>query len=84
MKCVSTVYAVGIAALMCGFLSNSDGATVHKGRTTRGFKNAALSTARGFGKRADHRAVVLDMDSGSDPGRELFGRILNDRPESDR
>lgn len=30
-----------------------------KGRTIRGFKNMDLSTARGFGKRADHLVVNL-------------------------
>ncbi|XP_025416327.1 allatotropins-like [Sipha flava] len=30
-----------------------------KGRTIRGFKNMDLSTARGFGKRADHYVMNL-------------------------
>lgn len=30
-----------------------------KGRTTRGLKNMDLSTARGFGKRAEHYAMNL-------------------------
>lgn len=44
-----------------------------KGRTIRGFKNMDLSTARGFGKRADHYAMDLlpsdlPMDNNKDDG----------------
>lgn len=84
MKSLSTVYA--LAATVCIVLTVTDGASTHsKPRTTRGFKNAALSTARGFGKRAPIHGLQLDLvDANNDPGRELFGRILNERTETDR
>lgn len=69
--------------ICCLVISIASAVPVHnRSRTTRGFKNAALSTARGFGKRADF--TRHDIDSDTDRNAEMFGKILRDRAETDR
>ncbi|VVC32682.1 EF-Hand 1, calcium-binding site,EF-hand domain pair,EF-hand domain [Cinara cedri] len=49
-----------------------------KGRTIRGFKNMDLSTARGFGKRAEHYALdLLPSDIFTDNKDERFNNKRN-------
>ncbi|KAK6634146.1 hypothetical protein RUM44_004754 [Polyplax serrata] len=53
MKAMSNVYLLGFVFTLCMVVINSSSYPT-KPRLTRGFKNAALSTARGFGKRAEY------------------------------
>lgn len=45
-----------------------------KARTIRGFKNMDLSTARGFGKRADHYVNLIPLDMFMDNKEDSFNQ----------
>lgn len=53
MKTVLNVRLLGLIVALCLVITVSEGHFSFRSRprSTRGFKNAALSTARGFGKR---------------------------------
>lgn len=86
MKTVSNVYLLGFAVTLCVVVISSSASSSfrNKPRTTRGFKNAALSTARGFGKRDGFYQNVDSLDLPDDTRRGYFGDILRELPETER
>lgn len=87
MKTVSNVYLIGFAITICIAVNGAEASSnAHsKPRTIRGFKNAALSTARGFGKRDGfYRGGDSVSDVAEDARRAYLGDILKEPPETDR
>ncbi|KAL0270892.1 UNVERIFIED_CONTAM: hypothetical protein PYX00_008165 [Menopon gallinae] len=87
MKTVSNVYLIGFALTICIAVNGADASSnVHnKPRTIRGFKNAALSTARGFGKRDGfYQSGDSVNDLVEDARRAYLGEMLKEPPETER
>lgn len=84
MKTVSNVYLLGFAITLCIVIVSSTSASLSsrgKPRSTRGFKNAQLSTARGFGKRDYYQN--LDIPDLTDERKGYYGDILKEIPETE-
>lgn len=83
MKTVSNVYLLGFAITLCIVIVSSTSASLSRGkpRATRGFKNAQLSTARGFGKRDGfYQSLESDLP---DDRKGYYGDIYKEIPEAE-
>lgn len=84
MKTVSNVYLLGFAITLCIVIVSTTSASLSsrgKPRTTRGFKNAQLSTARGFGKRDFYQSLESDLP---DERKGYYADIYKEIPEAER
>jgi hypothetical protein len=58
--------------------------TRNKPRTIRGFKNVALSTARGFGKRDGALTYLADnANTAAEPSPERYGKLFRFRTNTE-